>query len=421
MAEFAQQSVGFDTQHPKAAGVDAAAFGLRQLPEAGHHRRILGPLAQQQAVAAPHQNHGQLKPLDLLLGFLARALELRAGAERQAIPCQRADQALWPARRTQGGPQLHDSLVVVPVVAAADAFEQLLRAAGESGPGGRARHLAVVVEQAREDANDVPVDHRVRPAEGDAGDRRGGVAADAGQRLELFVGAREDAAVFGDDAAGGLLHLARAAVVSQAAPTFQQLGFGGLGQCLDRRKTFQETLVVGNHRADPRLLQHDLGNPDTVGIGGFAPRQDPAVALVPGQQPLAQAAIGQTAGQRSFARLSLGRAAGGLVRVALHGSCSPTVARASGRWRRRARRRSCLSPQPRHRPQVDAADRRPAPPLPRACPRGLAWSPGPTAQAHACGSEWGELHWCTLSAAIRVPPRPSAAPCALRSAAPGLR
>ena len=63
---------------------------------------------------------------------------------------------------------------------------------------------------------------------------------------------------------------------------------GRLGQGLDGRKAVEEALVERLDRRDRRLLQHDLGQPDPIGIGGLAgpgaPRQVAPVAVVPGEK-----------------------------------------------------------------------------------------------------------------------------------------
>ncbi len=63
---------------------------------------------------------------------------------------------------------------------------------------------------------------------------------------------------------------------------------GCLGQGLDGGEAVEEAQVEGLDRRHRGLLQHDLGQPDPIGIGDLprlgAPRQDPPVAIVPGEQ-----------------------------------------------------------------------------------------------------------------------------------------
>ncbi len=61
-----------------------------------------------------------------------------------------------------------------------------------------------------------------------------------------------------------------------------------LGKRRDIGPTIYETLVIGTDGNDRRLLQHDLAEPDVVGLGwragGAAPRQIAPLAVVPGKQ-----------------------------------------------------------------------------------------------------------------------------------------
>ncbi len=67
--------------------------------------------------------------------------------------------------------------------------------------------------------------------------------------------------------------------------------FGG-GDGLDARPTREKPFEVGRDRRGGGLLQHDLAHPDPVGLGGLtrgaAPRQHPALAVVPGKQAAAE-------------------------------------------------------------------------------------------------------------------------------------
>ena len=77
--------------------------------------------------------------------------------------------------------------------------------------------------------------------ERDRGDRAGGVAADAGQRLQRVDVARKLAGVFGDDFFARRVQLPRAAVVAETFPQSQHLLFVGGG----------ERVNVGKRRDEP--------------------------------------------------------------------------------------------------------------------------------------------------------------------------
>lgn len=128
-------------------------------------------------------------------------------------------------------------------------------------------------EEARQDADDVAVEDGRGLVEGDAGDRPGGVGADAGQLEYGGVGAREFAVVAREDFAGGLLHVADAGVIAEAFPEFVDGGGVGVGEGWDVGQRAHPAFPIGDDSFDLGLLEHDFGNPDGVGIRGASPRE----------------------------------------------------------------------------------------------------------------------------------------------------
>ena len=118
-------------------------------------------------------------------------------------------------------------------------------------------------------------------------DGGGGVIADAGQRADAVVVARETAGRH--DPLRGEAQIARARVVAEAAPQREHVVFGGGGQGCDRGEAFEEALVVRDDRLGARLLQHDLADPDAVRIARVAPGKIAMAAGVPGEQQAADA------------------------------------------------------------------------------------------------------------------------------------
>ncbi len=119
-----------------------------------------------------------------------------------------------------------------------------------------------------------------RCAEGDGGDRRGRVGADARQLAQLLLRRGELAGeALGDDAGAGV-QIAGAAVVAEARPRGEHVVERGRGECRNRRPARQEALVEGDDGCHGGLLQHDLGQPDRVGVG-HAPRRRPPGQIAP--------------------------------------------------------------------------------------------------------------------------------------------
>ncbi len=128
-------------------------------------------------------------------------------------------------------------------------------------------------EEAREDADDIAIKNGRGLIERDAANGAGGVAADAGQREDLVEVGGELAAMLRDELLRGALQVADAGVVAEAFPEFVQLGERGLGGGLDGGQFAHPTLPIGDDGFHLRLLEHDFGYPDGVGIAGAAPRE----------------------------------------------------------------------------------------------------------------------------------------------------
>ena len=149
------------------------------------------------------------------------------------------------------------------------AVEQPVGMGLEEARRGRGVRGCVEREQPRQHALDVAVHDRVRPVEGDAQHGGGDVVADPRQRPELLP-AVGHAAAGGRDPGGRAVQVARARVVAQPFPALEDRPLVGGGQAPQRGETAQETTVVGQRRLDLGLLQHDLGDPDAVGVARLA-------------------------------------------------------------------------------------------------------------------------------------------------------
>ncbi len=164
-----------------------------------------------------------------------------------------------------GGPAL--------VAASGVRRKQCVRCRAERAPAARPAQIAANRAQARQHARDIAVEDRVRRAVGDAEHGSGGVAADAGQGQRVFQESREFAAVAGHDLLCRAVQIARAAVIAEAGPMAQNRVGARAGKIADCGEALEESPVVGNHRGNARLLQHDLGDPHAVRVARRAPVQ----------------------------------------------------------------------------------------------------------------------------------------------------
>ncbi len=164
-----------------------------------------------------------------------RKVALNSAAISLAFSRYRACCTQGVARQAHGRAELHHGLIPTAGVAPG---QQLGRYRSDIG--------ASVTCEAHDHAAHIPVNGSMRQPESDARDRGGRVIADASEFADRRVVAREAAGL--DHLAGGLLHVARARVVSQAAPEREKLGLGRPREILDAREALQEAFVVRDHR-----------------------------------------------------------------------------------------------------------------------------------------------------------------------------
>ena len=143
-------------------------------------------------------------------------------------------------------------------------------------------------EQPRNHALDIAVDRGGGAIKRDRRDRRRRVGADAGQAAQARLGVGEASAVALGERPGAGMEVAGARVIAEPGPGLHHLFDRRLGEPCDRREALQEALVEGLHGRNRRLLQHDLRQPDAIGIGRRAglgaPGQVAAVPVVPGEK-----------------------------------------------------------------------------------------------------------------------------------------
>ena len=183
--------------------------------------------------------------------------------------------------QADGGAQLHHGLVeVAGGLRGNDCVERALNLRAYGGLS----HVAVPCGQPGVDAQHVSVHHGLRLPERDRGDGAGRVVADALELFQLEIGARHFASVFLDDGTRCGLQVACAAVIAQSFPQLHESVVRAGCQRPDIGKRLQKARIIVLDRLDARLLKHDLGNPDAVGILRAPPGQIALVRRVPVEQ-----------------------------------------------------------------------------------------------------------------------------------------
>ncbi|MCY1205632.1 hypothetical protein D9M72_171850 [compost metagenome] len=310
--------------------------GREQRLVAVEHRQAMQPRpdALGRPLLQPHaplrvarQQHPQRLGAALELARLHRVALGRALAQAHAARVHRADHAAGLARQADRGAQVHQALRVVRHRLALAVRRQQLR--GEVPQRAllrRRRHVAVEAEHARQHALHVAVEdgHALAETEGrNRGRRR---TTDAGQGHEFGGGVRKGAAEARDHLLRAAVHVARAAVVAQAAPQAEHLVLGAGGQRRHVGEALEKAREVAQHGRDLGLLEHHLREPDAVRIARVLPRQFAAtVAALP-----AHDLCGEIGGQRQGSGNS--RPRGGALRP--HAVARP-------RWRRPRQAAGC--------------------------------------------------------------------------------
>lgn len=232
----------------------------RGLPEAAE-QRVSAPPGQQNTASVAHEQRRCVHFFHRLrLREQGQAMRLVFPA-REARGRERTNETERIAREADRRPELHQRLVERPgrVVGhrlARDGPDLLLR----RGPP----HIVLEREHPREHPDDVAVDERCADAVREARDRPRRVRSDAADAQQLVDRARHLSAEARDDLGGALVQSPGAAVVPETAPEREHVCFGRLRERLQRGKTGQKSLEIGDDGGDARLLEHDLADPHAV-------------------------------------------------------------------------------------------------------------------------------------------------------------
>ena len=134
----------------------------------------------------------------------------------------------------------------------------------------------------------VAVDRRGRRVKRDRRDRRRRVGADAGQRGERRLALWKVSAMALDYGLGAGVQMPRARVIAEPGPELEHVLERRRRERAHARPARGKAREIGYDRLGRGLLQHDLGEPDAIGVGPFTGQRAPgklaAMAVVPGQE-----------------------------------------------------------------------------------------------------------------------------------------
>jgi ribonuclease HIII len=239
---------------------------------------------------APDAGHGFF--LDPLGPEPWKVLRVAAGPSRTKFR-HGADEALRLLAQADGGAEFHHRLVVHSGVGAG---HECVRQRGEKFC--RLRTIAKqtgVAGQPGEDTHDIAVNARGGFTKRDAGDRSGGVGADAGQLPPFGRAARRGGP--GDDALRKFVQVARARIVPESFPKLHDPVFGRRRQRGKIREFAQPAVEIRQDGGNLGLLQHELRDHGLVERRRLAPRQPAGAGAIP---TVERGLEGGTMGKKAF-------------------------------------------------------------------------------------------------------------------------
>ena len=299
MAHLAGQRLPIGGQRRRAFGarlcrIDPVRTGPTKHPA---KQPFVGPCFKQpRAILALRQIDGAVADGFRLFRGLLWQKRRCAFCPRDAGFAPRADATGRGLRRADCSAQIHHGLGIVS--------GPVLRGQRD-GPrhqlGLRSGQGRVDVIDPRHHPLDIAIKHRMGQIERDGGDRRRRIRPDARQFQQRIMIRREAAAMLCHHRTRAFQQVAGAGVIAKARPFGHHIGILCRGKGRHIRPAGGEPREIVFYRGDSRLLQHDLAQPDAVGVGhdpGHAvlrrhpPRQGAGVGVVPFQQDRRQLADG---------------------------------------------------------------------------------------------------------------------------------
>ena len=110
-------------------------------------------------------------------------------------------------------------------------------------------------------------------------DGGGGGSSDTRERLQRSRTGWKGSAMALDNIPGTLVQVPSPAVITQSTPQAHDLVLRRRSQRGDRGQPLQEPREIGKDRGHLGLLEHDLRQPDPIGIAGVLPRKVVAAAM----------------------------------------------------------------------------------------------------------------------------------------------
>ena len=137
------------------------------------------------------------------------------------------------------------------------------------------------IKEPADHALHITVKHRMHLIAGDACNGRRRVGAYAGICAKSIVVDRCRFQSLGMHLPGRTMQIARSLIISEALPVLQNFFEIGQGKRAEIGKPSNKAIVRRQHGCDPCLLQHDLRDPDAIGITAATKGKIPLVLPIP--------------------------------------------------------------------------------------------------------------------------------------------
>lgn len=137
------------------------------------------------------------------------------------------------------------------------------------------------IKKAAEHALHIAVKNRMQLIAGDACNGRRRVRADTGIRAQSLIVDRHGFQAFGVHLPGGSMQVTGALIVAQSLPVLQHLVRIGQRKRAEVGEPSNKAIIRWQHGCDTCLLQHDLRDPDAIGITAATEGQIPLVLSIP--------------------------------------------------------------------------------------------------------------------------------------------
>ena len=177
--------------------------------------------------------------------------------------------------------QIHQRLIEIPATGVGHVLPAQI---GQAALHGGNVHVLPDTMKAGQHPGQVAVHGGGGDIESDGGHCGGGVIPHAGQSAQLFQISREHSAILFHNRFRRLVQVPGAGIVPQPFPAFEHVLLRRARQGKHVREAINEAGVVPRHRFGAGLLEHDLADPDAIGVLRAPEGQHALVRIIPGKQ-----------------------------------------------------------------------------------------------------------------------------------------